>query len=392
MTPHKRFNTLSDIIPDLARKYRTLKPTELASAILSDFNVQTTPQSVTMFFKRHTEIEQQLQKELVNEGKAEVEVSEGLFENVTFKELNSIKKWVIEMTPRLSPNKLLEHVNCVKNVCMGAYWMREQVNEKNRLVRYTIENWNFKHPDRLTIEQTKEYIAHLHKLGHTTGSYRISLRSFFLSRDEKEVKTTDISGDKGKLGKWSRVFVPRETIYQILNYVKERNFEAYVIDFFNYKTGTRIEATLNEVKKSNIHYDGGVHTITILDKGLHRHGRQTWEKLIPENLYVELFKLFQQNGEQAFPNVSYTTICELNKEAYNVFLKDNPEALELALHEPNHFWRHMAAQHTLRALNWNYDLVAELLGWTDTATLKACYGKPPREILRKAGLDVIPNI
>lgn len=394
MTPHKRFNTLSDIIPLLARKYRTMKPTEIAAVILSDYNVNVTPQSITMFFKRHPEVEQQLQKELVNEGKAEVEVSEALFQNGTFKELNSVKKWIIEMTPRVSPSKLKQDIGHLKNVCMGVYYIDlEESNEQGkRRIQKAVPNWSYRHPDRLTLDQAKEYIACLHSEGRSTNGYRIALRSFFLSRDEKEVKPTDISGDKGKLGKWAKVFVPKEVLQQILNYVREKDFDYYVADHFGLITATRINATLTECRKSNIHFEVGIHTVSIVDKGLHRKGRQTWEKIVPEDLYVELFQLFQKNGEHAFSNVDYDHLCDLNKEAYRIFLKDNPAALDLAMHEPNHFWRHMFAQHMLRALKWNYDLVAALGGWSDTATLKKCYGEPPLEVLREEGLTAIPSI
>lgn len=360
MIRRQKILRLRELIPRLARKYRTLSPTKLVERILADYNTQLTPQAITMFFTRHPDIEATLQKELVNEGKAEIEVSEALFQNETFRELNSVRKWLIEMTPRLSPDKLDTYIGVLKNVCMGVYYLYAEVDGKEKRTRHLIENWSFKHPDRLTLEQAKEYIAELHKKGRTTNTCRIALRSFFLSRDEKEIKSTDISGDKGKLGKWSRVFVQRELLYDILNYVKEKDFGCYVVDHFNLKTATRVKASLTEVKKGNVHFDGGFHTISIVDKGLHRKGRQTWEKFIPENLYAELFQLFQVNGEEAFKNVKYENLSELNKEAYRIFLKDNPEALDLALHEPNHFWRHMFAQHMLRATKWNYDLVAEL--------------------------------
>ena len=73
-------------------------------------------------------------------------------------------------------------------------------------------------------------------------------------------------------------------------------------------------------------------------------------------------------------------------------LKLNTPEYELAMKEPNHFWRHMFAQHTLRATDWNYDAVAFLGGWDGTDMLKKVYGAPPTETLRALGLKVIPTL
>jgi integrase len=131
--------------------------------------------------------------------------------------------------------------------------------------------------------------------------------------------------------------------------------------------------------------------VTVIDKGLHRKGRQTWDKIVPLTLMEEIEKVSQEREDRIF-GISDYRLSKINKEAYRVFLKDNPRALDLALREPNHFWRHMFAQHMLRATNWNYVLVAALGGWKTREALIESYGMPPSEMIRREGLSTIPEI
>ena len=380
-------------LPIFVRKHQTFSPTKLREVILSERNKSVTTQSISMWFKRHGVIYEALRKEVIVTELSKEEVSETIFQNGTFEQLPSIRKLVMEQTPRVSPHFLDSTIGAIKCICMGKYQdVTERKNGRSKYIEKRIEGWSLKHPDRLTVEHAKEYIALLHGLGRDTHRYRIGARAFFLSRDNITIKPTDIAGDKGEVGKDGKVFVPKEQLYQILNYVKERNFDFYVADHFSYKTATRLEATLSEAKKSNVREEDGTTLIEVIDKGLHRKGRQKWDKILPADLYNELSELFSQNGDRAFPNVNAQHLRELNKEAYETFLKDDPKALELGLKEPFHFWRHMFAQQMLRATSWNYDLVAELGGWSDTKTLKECYGLPPTEMIRKEGLEAIPKI
>ena len=52
---------------------------------------------------------------------------------------------------------------------------------------------------------------------------------------------------------------------------------------------------------------------------------------------------------------------------------------------PTHIWRHTFAQEFLKATNYNYELVASLGGWMNTAILKKHYGKMG-ECAREQGL------
>ena len=361
---------------------------ELKERMLSDFNRDLSVDAFRKWFDRHPDIEKELRQEVVSEDVEQVEVSDAIFQNGTFEELPSVKKWLIEQTPRVSPGLLRNQLCCLKNVCRGVFHLG-----KGRTNPQHVEGWTLKHPDRLNMEQAKEFIAYVHKAnkGKTCG-YRAALRAFFYSRDGMTVKPTDISGEVGKIGKWSRVVVEKGKLASILNYVKERDYECYVADHASYKTATRLQATLEEFKKSNLYIEDGVAIMRVEDKGFHRKGRQTWDKIIPPDLLSELEGLFAKNGDQAFANVSVEKLRTLNKEAYEIYLKDDPKGLELAMAEPFHFWRHQFAQHMLRATKWNYGVVSHLGGWSDKNILEKCYGAPPTEMLRKEGITTIPTI
>lgn len=258
---------LRELIPRLARKYRTLSPTKLVERILADYNTQLTPQAVTMFFKRHPQIERELRTEIVEEDKEQVIVSESIFQNGTFEELNSVKKWITEMTQRIALEGVRARVGFLKLVCMGKY--REDIllkDGKRKREMKSIEGWSLKHPDRLTIEHAKEYIAELHKKGRTANVTRIALRSFFLSRDNVTVKTQDISGEKNAVGKYNNVYVEKSTLERIFDHVKQLSYEASIIDRFMYKTATRVTASLN-VRKKDFWKDGMTDIVRVVDKG-----------------------------------------------------------------------------------------------------------------------------
>jgi hypothetical protein len=52
-------------IPEFARQAKTVSPSKLAKEILNRRNKEITPESITMWFKRHPTIYDDLSKELV---------------------------------------------------------------------------------------------------------------------------------------------------------------------------------------------------------------------------------------------------------------------------------------------------------------------------------------
>jgi integrase len=341
-----------------------------------------------MFFKRHEGVTAALKLEVTTEEVQHVEVSEAIFQNGTFQELPSIKKWNIEKATLVSPTYQKGNVDAIKRVCQGRFYLKDHVTKK--LKEVNIPNWIPKTPERLTLEQAQEFIAEVHKAHSGTKGYRIAIRDFFLSRDHITLKTTEVSGMMPPIGKWKHVFVPRETLDKIFAHVKERNPLAYAADFTMFKTGFRSTATLTEFQHRKLRQEDGVNVIAVTDKGFHRTGRQTFDKIITEDLLAVLNECWGRQVDNAFFGLDETELRNLNKDAYRLFLTG--EALDLGLSEPNHFWRHMFGAHMLRATNWNYTAVAELGSWSNEDMLKKVYGAPPTQMLRKLGIEYIPKI
>jgi len=172
--------------------------------ILQDYNVSVSPDAVRKYFKRHPEVEAELRKEVVSRELGNEVVEETIFQNGTFEELSSVKKWIVELTPRVSRKKLKTYANTLKNVCRGIFYLKKEKG----MEKQQIENWTFKHPDRLTIEHAKEFLASLHTASRGTHDYRIALRSFFQSRGIN-IQSKDINGENEGVGKYINVYVEK---------------------------------------------------------------------------------------------------------------------------------------------------------------------------------------
>ncbi len=148
--PKKSFR-MSEALPQLVRKYRTVSPTELKEKILSDYNKDVSDSAVRMFIQRHSLVFEPIQKEVIGEDVKQIQVKDSLYENGTFDELNSIKKWKIEKTALVSKEYLKGNLDAIKRICKGVFYLRDPATKK--FTEIHIPNWTFKHPDRLTLEQ-----------------------------------------------------------------------------------------------------------------------------------------------------------------------------------------------------------------------------------------------
>jgi len=386
MTKHKLH--LAEALPKMVRKHRTFSPSQLRSYILAEYNKDVTAEAITMYFKRHPAEVAQLKQEVTTEEVQHIEVTDNLFHNGTFQELPSIKKWNIEKATLVSREYQKGNVQAIKRICRGVYFLKDPHTKK--MTEAHLPNWQPKTPERLTLEQAQEYVATLHNAHTGTKGYRIAIRDFFLSRDHITLKTTEMSGMMPPIGKWKHVYVPREILDKIFAYVKERSYMAYVADFTMFKTGARSTACLTEFLHRKLRQEEGVNVIAVTDKGFHRTGRQTFDKLITDDLLSELQKGWDTIGDNPFQGLDENELRSLNKEAYRQYLTG--DALDLGLSEPNHFWRHMFGSHMLRATNWNYTAVAELGSWSNEDMLKKVYGAPPQQMLRRLGIETIPKI
>jgi integrase len=163
-------------------------------------------------------------------------------------------------------------------------------------------------------------------------------------------------------------------IKELKNYCMEKGimdkYPIYLsLVYWLFYTGTRIKASLN-VNIQDIKELEGYSVVRVVDKGRHKLGREKWDKIIIH----ELDKAIKYNLESR-GNPKEGKLFPLSYNDVRLTFKAIFQRLGLKYKQPNHIWRHTAAQELLDATGWNYDLVASILGWKDTRTLKACYGE-----------------
>lgn len=194
----------------------------------------------------------------------------------------------------------------------------------------------------------------------------------------KEKLNKYISSISPTVGKYAREKIPMELREQFLkelkNYLAEKNslneYPIYLsLVYWLFYTGTRIQASLNvNIEEITWKKDKGI--VRVIDKGKHKLGRQKWDKIIIGELKKAIEYNLASRGNpkegKLFP-IGYDTA----REVFNAVYK----RIGVKYKSPMHIWRHTSAQELLDATGWNYDLVASILGWKDTRTLKACYGE-----------------
>jgi integrase len=362
-------------IPEFARELRSLSPSKIADRILTRRNVERKPQSVTMWFKDHPDIHDQLNTEFQENLPTEKQaVEETVFDNGNFQEIPSVKRWIQDLTLRNAKESTIKGwVNALKRVCRG------QVQDG-----VLIRDWSLKHPDRLTLQDAKDFLFEVKKKNLRMREWALMLRNFLTSGREIIVRSTDISGKlEDDAGQYADLFASKEKIYEIFDYLNDRNHMAYLISKFSYKTASRLTASL-EARWAFVNHEE--RTITVFEKSIKGKAKRKCAKLLPEDLYVELMELEPKEG-RIFKGLETQELNKLLREAYRIVIPEIAERIP----KPFHFWRHMFAQHMLRASNWNYGLVASLGHWSLEA-LRRYYGLPPKEELRKFGLATLPRI
>lgn len=363
-------------IPKFIRELKTFSPTEIAQKVLTDRNKNITPESVTMWLKRHPKIREDLEKEIIGSEVDNVEVVESIFINGTFEELESVSKWIRDMNRRKIVN-ISGNIATLKRICKGEFPKMGIPN---------MPNWSLKHPDRLTQENVLQIVDYLDAHGCATADYRLTGRNFLMSCNKPH---RDISGAKHiSFGKHASLFVEKPVIYEMLEWEREKNFEAFVASLFMYKTATRKTATLN-AKIEDMHQIQGVNYITVYDKGRRSKNPEgkKWTKHLPNDLYGNILALIGQRSRGKIFSIKSKDLSQLNRDAIDKFCPNISDDVNM----PNHFWRHMFAQHMLRATGWKYGVVANLGGWTVKA-LEESYGKPPHALVQQWGLEFIPKI
>src|SRR5208283_1869605 len=101
---------LSRELPKIIEKYKTLSPADLHRLILQDLNKDVSVKAIGMFFNRHSQMKKEYEAVFSSAANSQIEVSGNLFMNGNFKEVPSVKKWMIEKATLVSPSYMANHV------------------------------------------------------------------------------------------------------------------------------------------------------------------------------------------------------------------------------------------------------------------------------------------
>lgn len=321
--------------------------------------VLVSPQSISMWFKRHPNTKEELDREIAQIEIPREAITEDLFQHTTFEQIDVIRDWQDKMIARgAKPKSVKCFGNYIKRICQG-------ILTENRV----IENWGLKHPKQLALSDGMRYITELSKVTPFTRMHRLALRNFFRSRNLEGWDQIN-AREEVTAGKYAHLFVSKENLLAILDLVKDLNFEAFKASLFAYTTGARLTATLEASSEYINHQDK---SIIIYEKAIKGGQKRRQEKFLSEFMY----ELIRDSRGKIF-NIDRGKLDRILRSAYKAIIPD----LEPMILMPFHFWRHQFAQHMLRETGWNYALVARLGHWT-VQVLEKYYGKMDRETVKR---------
>lgn len=367
-----KYNPKTDL-PNFARQIKNLSPTKLAEMVLNRKNEEITPESITMWFKRHPDVEDQLRKELVGGLPTEkMEVDSTIFQNGNFQEISSVKSWITYLSAvrRIKASTLDNLVCSLRRICQG------RVKDIDFVAQ---GKWVYKHPDRLSYQDALDFITLLRENKLDVYPFAKTFKSFLVSKGITEGAKL-LVGKPRSFGRFKDLFVSRDKLDRMLDWIYATyGLEPYVIDMLMYSKAFRINA-VEKADIKNMTEDG---RITLYEKGLERkYGEQG--KAVTRKPNAELWNLILKIKGDRLSGKLFGLIdddmSKINMEAIKRFC---PEVLAKYGHvNPNHFWRHMFAQQMLKETNWHTAKVAALGNWTEQA-LKESYGDPPEEIVQQ---------
>jgi hypothetical protein len=357
-------------IPQAVRELKDLSNAKIVNWILNKRNEERTSQSVTMWFKEHPSIYDELAKEIVQGAPTEKQaVDVGLFENGAFREIPSVKSWIRDLTNNnAKEGTITAFINTLKRVCKGE--VQKDV---------FIEDWSWKHPDRLSLEDAKNFIFEVKKRKIRSREWRLVLRNFLTSKGSI-VKSSDISGKlEEDAGKYNTLKIPREKREAVFEFLDGRNHEAFLISRFGYETATRLTAALEADSQYFDHEDKAIWVFEKASKGKPKKKVKKW---LTDGLYEEI-----KDRKGKIFNIEETELNKLLREAYEAIVPETNKIIPM----PFHFWRHCFAQDMLRASHWNYALVASIGNWSVEALTKY-YGSPNEKDVRAFVKETLPKL
>jgi integrase len=221
-----------------------------------------------------------------------------------------------------------------------------------------------KHPDRLTTRDAQEMFIALESdqaFSHWEGGvkvagqdscvYRRALKDFLKSKGAKDWQLIGVGKPSG-YGQYKDLWAEPETVKQMIEWVTEQNPTIGAIDSIMYHRGIRVHAVLTaEIAK--FHRTSEWDYITVLEKF-----RETPTFKLNKTIGDKIQKIIGDRKEgRIFEGVIEHEVADLNREALKKFLPD----LEPKIEMPNHFFRHMHAQHLRKLTKGNTVLCAAMM-------------------------------
>jgi integrase len=358
-----KYNPSKDL-PDFVREYKTLRPSELAEIVLNRRNEKISPESVTMWFKRHPEIYEALAREVVSGlPTAKEAVSASIFEPKAFEEIPSVKEWILYM-----------HTRRIKGKPLHPEYIKEQVGILRRALR---EHSVLLHPDRLSFHDAQEIFKELEDKGMDTYSYRRAIKDFLKSKGSARWEQIGVGKPLG-FGQYKTLFVERDAIHRLLDWIKTQDFEVYVIDQIMWHNGIRLNAVLNAKIEGFKPTPDGWATLTVLEK---------FRKTVTFTIIPEVASLIKQvigarTSGKIF-SVRDVHVDNLNRKALDLFVPN------LKIPMPSHFFRHMCAQHLKRMVGASK---AASIMKTTLQSFMESYGGDTEEEVEKWTRESLPKL
>ncbi|MEM2971908.1 MAG: tyrosine-type recombinase/integrase [Candidatus Bathyarchaeia archaeon] len=353
--------TREDVLNAVA-KYQTTSPYELAKLLKEKENIECSHMTIYRILKTIPQEEiDAVFKELAEEQLKPYEM-----ELETFEQLPEMQEYI----KTLRTLKLEKAY--FRGLIRGIWYLCKHL--KLRPKALTIEKLPMLRDLLLQVEEGKLYI------GMKEISLTHAIRSWYLYQVgiSKEKLNKYIASVPPNVGKYAREKIPIELreafIIELQKYLAEKGmlkeYPIYLsLVYWLFYTGTRIKASLDvNIEDLSLIEDYGI--AKVIDKGRHKLGREKWDKIIIGDLRKAIEYNLQSRG-----NPKQGKLFPLSKDTVRTTFNEIYKRLGVKYRSPNHIWRHTFAQELLDATGWNYDLVASILGWKDTRTLKACYGE-----------------
>lgn len=324
-------------------------PSAIAKWVLSKRNKVVDPHAVIMYLKRHPELKAEIESKLSGlTPNAAQPVDAALFQNGNFAEVPAVKEWLMFMAMRRRKGKALHP---------------EYVKQSISILKQVCRDFK-KHPDRLTFRDAQEIFIAIEAKGSDSCGFRRVLKDFLKSKNDANWQKIGVGKPRG-FGTYKDMFVEKPTLDKMLDWVFTQSQEVYAADELMFHNGLRINAVLT-AKIEELKTKGTWSTITVLEKF-----RETKTfKIVP--FVANLLKgLIANRTEGNIFTITDTQAAEINGKAIDLFC---PEIrIKYKNIHPNHFWRHMAAQHLLRVTDRNSKAVAALMQCTEQS-LNESYG------------------